>query len=326
MTKFNSIERIKELNNPSRFKFETVNCYLCGSNDCNEYLIGEEDLTGKEGEFLYVKCNQCNLVYQNPRLTLEGIKEFYDSEYIAHRKKKNWGILTPLYEWAMNKHDRDKEKLISKHVNITSNTRLLDVGCAVGTFLLHMNNKYQCKISGVDFKEDLSFPGFEKIDFHEGLFYEQDFKESSTDIITMWHYFEHDYDPNRSLQMAKKVLTNDGKLIIEVPRLDSLTYKLFKNKWPGVQAPQHTALYDKNSFISILEKNGFEIETYLPYGAFPPYFYIFTGCYFKLFGKGLNLNRIIFPYFLFQAILFPVLLFKNKLNLSMQTAVCRKRS
>ena len=51
----------------------------------------------------------------------------------------------------------------------------------------------------------------------------------------------------KSLGVARKVLTQDGKLIIEVPRLDSVTFRLFKNKWPGVQAPQHTALYSKKT-------------------------------------------------------------------------------
>jgi SAM-dependent methyltransferase len=188
-----------------------------------------------------------------------------------------------------------------------------------------MNRKYQCKISGVDFKEDLDYPGFDKIDFHQGVFYDQDFPAESMDLITMWHFFEHDYDPVKSLGVASKVLTEDGKLIIEVPRLDSVTFRLFKNKWTGVQAPQHTALYSKKTLVEMLEKNGFEIEAYLPFGAFPPYFYIFTGTYFKFIGKGLNLDRIIVPYFLGQFLLFPILLFKNYLNLSMQTIVCGKK-
>ncbi|NDE11620.1 MAG: class I SAM-dependent methyltransferase, partial [Chitinophagia bacterium] len=246
-----------------------------------------------------------------------------DSEYIAHRKKKDWGILTPLFDRAMSKHDREKEKLVKKYCDLNANTEILDVGCAVGTFLLHLNKKYQCKISGVDFKEDLSYPDFEKINFYQGLFYEQNIPTNKFDVVTMWHFFEHDYDPNQSLEMAKKVLKPGGKLIIEVPRLDSATFKWFKNKWPGVQAPQHTALYDKKCFLEMLKKHNLIVEEYLPYGAFPAYFYIFTGTYFKTIGKGLNLNKIIFPYFLGQFLLTPLLWFQKKLNLSMQTVVCR---
>ena len=320
---FNPNEEIKKMGNPSRFNFEDVSCYTCGSDDSEKFLIGEDDLTGKEGRFLYVQCKECELVYQKPRLTISDIKEFYDSEYIAHRKKKDWGILTPLYERAMNKHDREKDKLVSKYIRITSQTEVLDVGCAVGTFLLHLHKKYNCNISGVDFKEDLTYPDFDKINFYEGLFYEQPIEENKYDLVSMWHFFEHDYDPNKSLEMAKKVLKPDGKLIIEIPRLDSITFKLFGNKWPGVQAPQHTALYSKKAILKMLDKHGLTVEEYLPYGAFPPYFYIFTGSYFKLFGKGLKLDKIIFPYFLFQLMLSPVLFFQKKLNLSMQTIICK---
>ena len=148
--KFNPLKEIKKLDNPSRFTFENIACYQCGSDESEKFLVGEDDLTGKEGRFLYVKCAECELVYQKPRLPITEIKEFYDSEYIAHRKKKDWGILTPLYEHAMNKHDREKDKLISKYIIVNAETEVLDVGCAVGTFLLHLNKKYNCKIHGVD--------------------------------------------------------------------------------------------------------------------------------------------------------------------------------
>lgn len=315
---------LKKLKNPPDYKFEKVNCYNCGADNYELFLIGEEDLTGKAGEFQYVKCNNCQLVYQNPRIAVDQIKEFYDGEYIAHRKKTNWGILTPLYEWAMNKHDREKEKIVRKYVVLNPESEVMDVGCAVGTFLLHLNKKFHCKISGVDFKEGLSYPGFEKIEFYEGLFYEQKLDDGRFDLVTMWHFLEHDYDPNRTLKTAGRVLKKGGKLIIEVPRLDSFTFRLFGRKWPGVQAPQHTVLYDKKRFIEMIEKNGFKIAKYMPYGAFPPYFYIFSGTYFKVFGKGLNLDRIIFPYFLGQFLLTPILIFQKVLNLSMQTVVCEK--
>jgi len=140
----------------------------------------------------------------------------------------------------------------------------------------------------------------------------------------MWHFLEHCYNPNSTLQMAKKIMKKNGRLIIEVPRLDSFTYKLFRNRWPGVQAPQHTILFNKANFINMIEKNGFKVIEYLPWGAFPAYFYIFTGTYFKLFGKGMNLNNIIFPYFIGQAILSPILLFSKYLNLCMQTIICER--
>ncbi len=320
-----TIDPMTRLNNPPHYRFEAVSCYLCGCDESELLLVGEEDLTGKAGEFRYVTCNGCGLAFQNPRVVPAQIKDFYDSEYIAHRKKTDWGLLTPMYERAMSKHDRDKEKLVGKFIEITQESRVLDVGCAVGTFLLHMKDKYGCQVSGVDFKEDLVFPRFGEIDFHCGFFYEQDRLEKvSCDLITMWHFLEHCYDPMRSLEMARTLLKGDGRLIVEVPRLDSLSYKIFKEKWPGVQAPQHTVMFDKERLISMAEKAGYKVVDYLPYGAFPSYFYLFAGSYFRLFGKGMDLEKIMAPYFLGQMLLKPLLLFENKLNLAMQTIVCEK--
>ena len=316
---------IATLDNPSDYRFERVVCYECGSDQASDFLVGQDDLTGKPGNFQYVKCNNCSLVYHNPRLVLDQIKDFYDEEYIAHRKEKDWGILTPAYNWAMSKLDRDKHKIVKRYVQLNNGTKILDVGCAVGTFLTFLKKKYGCQAAGVDFINLEDSPGMEQIDFRFGLYYEQDFRGQTFDLITMWHFLEHDYDPLRSLKFSRELLTDEGRLIIEVPRLDCLTFKLFKNRWPGVQAPQHTVLLDKSHFQTLVRKANLEIIDYLPYGAFPAYFYIYAGMAFKrLKGKGLDLQKAMLPYFSGQLLLSPILLFAKYLNLSMQTIVCKK--
>lgn len=304
---------------------ETLRCYACDSDRHSHFIDAEEDLTGKPGRFTFVRCDDCGLVYQNPRLDLDAIKFYYDDEYIAHRKKTNWGPLAPLYEWAMSKHDRDKQALVRRFASLGPRSRVLDVGCAVGSFLLRLGREHGCKLTGVDFKDCSHMPGFDAIDFHLGLFYEQDLPDRGFDLITMWHFLEHDYDPLRSLAFAREKLADDGRLIIEVPRLDSVSFRLFGDRWPGLQAPQHTVLYDREHLLRFIERSGLELVEYLPYGAFPAYFYLFCGTAFKLLrGKGLDLDKAIYPYFAGQLLLTPVLLAEKQLNLAMQTVVCRR--
>ncbi len=310
---------------PGSEQFETVACYSCGASHALPLVVGEDDLTGKPGAFTFVVCQDCGLAYQNPRLKLDFIGAYYDDEYIAHRKKTDWGPLTPLYEWAMGKHDRDKLALVERFVNVAPRSRVLDVGCGAGTFLEGLHATRGATVSGVDFKDLTHLPAFAHIDFHLGLFYEQPFTGRRFDLITMWHFLEHDYDPGRTLQHARELLAPDGRLIIEVPRLDSVSWRLFKERWPGLQAPQHTALYSRKTLLDMVAKAGLEVVDYLPYGAFPAYFYLFAGAAFKLLkGRGLNLSRAIYPYFLGQLLLFPLLLFERHLNLAMQTVVCRR--
>jgi hypothetical protein len=100
---------------------------------------------------------------------------------------------------------------------------------------------------------------------------------------------------------------------------------MYRDRWPGLQAPQHTALYSRELFLRCLRQAGLEVVEYLPYGAFPAWFYLFAGAAFKVLrGRGLNPGLAIYPYFLGQILFSPILLFERQLNLAMQTAVCRR--
>ena len=306
--------------------FETVTCYLCGESASTPFLFAEDDLTGKPGRFRFVTCAACGLRYQNPRLRVERVKAYYDDEYIAHRQKSDWGMLTGFFNWVMDRHDRQKDAIVRRYVALGPERRVLDVGCAVGTFLQKMRSRYGAQATGVDFKDLSSHPALQDVDFRCGLFYEQDFGSRRFDLITMWHFLEHDYDPPRTLRTARDLLAADGRLVIEVPRLDSVTFRLFGDRWPGLQAPQHTVLFDRRTLLAMLDRGGLEVVDYLPYGAFPAFFYFFAGAAFKILrGKGLNLSRAIYPYFLGQILFSPVLAFEKYLNFAMQTVVCRRR-
>jgi 2-polyprenyl-3-methyl-5-hydroxy-6-metoxy-1,4-benzoquinol methylase len=312
---------------PDSSWFESVSCYNCGASATHPLVTAQDDLTGKPGDFQFVTCDECGLAYQTPRVDIEHIGLYYDDEYIAHRKETNWGILSRFYERGMDKHDREKEKLVRRYKTLSSGARVLDVGCGSGSFLQRLRKRHGVEPTGVDFKNLTHLPFFDGVTFHEGIFYEQDLENDFYDAITMWHFLEHDYDPIRTLETANRVLKDDGRLVIEVPRLDCKSSRLFGNRWPGLQAPQHTVLYTKEMLLNFVEKAGFTVVDYLPYGAFPAYFYLFAGLAFKVRkGKGINFRRAIYPYFLGQLLLSPVLLFERYLNLAMQTVICEKKN
>jgi SAM-dependent methyltransferase len=307
--------------------FETISCYSCGSKSSREFIVAQDDLTGKPGDFRFVTCDSCGFVYQNPRVSIHHIRSYYDDEYIAHRKKTDWGRLTWFYNRVMDQHDVDKDRIVRRYIQLDWKSEVLDVGCAAGTFLQKMRTLYEARVTGLDFKDLSSSPTLDGVEFHCGLFYEQPLDSGRFDLVTMWHFLEHDYDPERTLRTAKRVLKPGGILVIEVPRLDSMTFRLYRGRWPGLQAPQHTVLFKKRTLLDFVEKSGLEIVDYLPYGAFPPYFYIFAGAAFKLLkGRGLNLSKAIVPYFIGQIFMLPVSMAQRWLNLAMQTVVCRRRA
>lgn len=314
-----------ERRGPTAEQFETPPCPLCDGGTATHFIDAEDDLGGRPGRFRFVRCQDCRLVYQSPRLSFRHIGAYYDDEYIAHRKKTDWGILTPLYDWAMGKHDRDKLALVRRYQPLNADSRVLDIGCGAGTFLARVVKETGSSACGVDFKDLSALPWMASLEFHRGTLHEIDFGDRRFDLITMWHFLEHDYTPLDTLVRARDLLAANGKMIIEVPRLDSMSFRLFRDRWPGLQAPQHTMLFDAETLPALLQKSGLRVREHLAYGAFPSYFYLFCGVAFKLLrGRGLNLSRAIYPYFVGQLLLVPLLLFERHLNLAMQTVVCER--
>jgi len=310
-----------------RGRFEAVPCLACGSRESTFFLAAEDDLTGKPGRFTFATCAGCGLVYQTPRLRLSAIRPYYDDDYIAHQPRQRWGVLAPLFKAAMGSLDRAKLRIVRRHVALDGRSAVLDVGCGSGTFLNHVRQASGAAVAGVDFVDLSARAELRGVEFHHGLFYEQPVGDGRFDLVTMWHFLEHDYEPRRSLDHARRALKPGGVLVVEVPRLDSLSFRLFKSRWPGVQAPQHTALYDRERLVQMVSGAEFEVIDYLPRGAFPPYFYLFCGVAFTLLrGRGLNLGRAIYAYFAGQLLCLPLLPFLPHMNFAMQTVVCRRRA
>jgi SAM-dependent methyltransferase len=304
---------------------EHVRCPACAASAAAFFIAAEDDLTGRPGRFRFVTCGACGLVYQQPRLTLAGVKPFYDGAYIAHQRDERWGLLAPLFKAAMGSLDRAKMRLVRRAIVLDARSRVLDVGCGAGTFLQRLRSETGARVAGVDFVDLSDRPAFREAEFHHGLFYDQAIGRDAYDLITMWHFLEHDYDPLRSLVHARNALTRDGRLLIEVPRLDSLSFRLFGNRWPGLQAPQHTVLFDRTHLEAMVKKAGLESCAYFPYGAFPPYFYLFCGVAFRLGrGRGLDLEKAKYAYFAGHLLTLPIQPLLTRLNFAMQTIVCRR--
>ena len=313
------------MSSPSPAMFEPVACYICGGSKARRFIEAEDDLSGKPGRFTFVRCDRCGLVYQSPRLTLDHIRPYYTDGYIAHQRRNRWGALSPLFNAAMASLDRAKLRIVDRYVRLTPQSAVLDVGCGTGSFLAHAREVRGAAVAGVDFIDLSDRPTLRGAEFHHGLFYDQTVGDDRFDLVTMWHFLEHDYDPLRSLAHARRALAPDGRLVVEVPRLDSLSFRMFRDRWPGLQAPQHTAVYDKATLVALVERAGFAVVDYLPYGAFPPYFYLFCGTAFRVLkGKGLNLDRAIYLYFGGQILCLPVLPVLKRMNFAMQTVVCRR--
>src|SRR5688572_27023086 len=109
--------------------FEAAACCACTSRSSTFFIEAEDDLTGRPGRFRFVRCAECGLVFQSPRLTIEHVKAYYDDQYIAHQERGRWGALAPLVTWAFGAVDRAKLRISRRYVQLDGRSSVLDVGC-----------------------------------------------------------------------------------------------------------------------------------------------------------------------------------------------------
>jgi hypothetical protein len=282
--------RRAHLRAPRAEMFEPVACYACGGAASTPFVNGEDDLTGKPGRFTFVRCRNCRLAYLNPRLKREYVAGYDDAPFAEHRPGPDWGWLAPLYERMLERHEHDKAVVMERLAGRPGGA-VLDVSVRHGLAELPA----------------ASPRGF--------------------DLITLWGGLERDYDPARTLRAARDLLAADGRLLIEVPCLDSVTSRLYHERWPGLQAPRNTVLFTRQSLGAMVDAAGLEVVCHVSYGAFPPYLYVFAGAAFKMLkGHAGNAQRALPAFVLGRVVMFPLIVLGRRFDLATQTVVCRRRS
>jgi 2-polyprenyl-3-methyl-5-hydroxy-6-metoxy-1,4-benzoquinol methylase len=226
-------------------------CNLCGTDNADVLFDGIDRLHGFEGQFTYVKCKQCGLVYMNPQLTVEELKNFYPDDYAPHS--------------INNKQHKSKLPLPNKILQkITDQTKVLDVGCGNGGFLARLKKITNCKIFGLDISENAvkAARKLYNIDIFCGTIFDAPYQNESFDIITAHHYIEHVNDPLSVLKKMYTLLKPNGQLILKTPNIDSFNARIFKDKWYPLDCPRHLFLFSPQTLAKMLKKTGFTITTY----------------------------------------------------------------
>jgi SAM-dependent methyltransferase len=86
-----------------------------------------------------------------------------------------------------------------------------------------------------------------------------DLKDGQFDLVTMWHVLEHLPDPEAYVERIRRLLKDNGKLIIEVPNFASWTRRFSGQYWLGLDLKYHLCFFDYASLSGLLKKHGFKV-------------------------------------------------------------------
>ncbi|OHC01370.1 MAG: hypothetical protein A3H23_06480 [Planctomycetes bacterium RIFCSPLOWO2_12_FULL_40_19] len=248
--------------------------------------------------FKLVKCKSCGLHYINPRPIKQQIGYYYSEDYYAHnplKKKKpkernrfveKWMdfkknvralILINFYNYPY-KQEKDRKslsaykKIILWFFYITYRSRLdiipfsgegkiLDIGCGNGRYLLTLK-KQGWQTYGIEQSPKSSKYARDvlHLEVNTGDLLDSKYQAEFFDVITMWHSLEHLYEPILTLKEAKRILKDDGLLIIAVPNVDSFAAKVFKKYWYQLEIPIHLIAFTPDSITRMLDAAGFKAK------------------------------------------------------------------
>lgn len=220
---------------------EHVSCDCCKSDDYTVlYRKPDAALWINQFEFPVVKCNQCGLVYVNPRPTQEAMARYYPEEYHDGRNT-----------------DVDKLRYIRQlnYIPQLTNQKVLDVGCAKGDFLIFLKGRYP-KISAVGIDYFSSKVNSNEIEFHNELLDEAKLEASSFDLITSWAVFEHLHQPSKYFKEVSRLLKENGEFVFLVTNSDSLYGKFAYRE----DVPRHTYHYSTISLKKYASDNDMSLK------------------------------------------------------------------
>ena len=249
-------------------------CLACNSTNFEAFeqtiAMMHQNLPAK---YNFDRCNDCGLVFLNPRVDETELRQFYTASYLPYRVEEAWGKYASFVKQDQQQIDKARVQRLIKHNNLSMQSRILDIGCGKPTFLANLRNSVQANLIGLDFSDEgwkNERNLYHNIDLRTGEIADLG-NEKPMDIITMWHYLEHDYQPQQHLKQLLNYSHEHTCLIVEVPNFNSYTRNKFGKHWSGYHTPRHTALYSPKNIELMLKNSGWQVDQILTYGTLSPY-------------------------------------------------------
>ena len=214
-------------------------CRICNGSELAPILSG---LQTRLGEVYSLKqCKECAFISTHPLPGPKVLKQYYDQDYWQNPG----GLLDTFYKLRM----RGIIKAIKKRV--PRNGRVLDWGAGDGS-LIRLLEAEGFEGYGID---RYSTQSTNKKLINASI-QDAPFQDEFFDAITCFHVLEHIDEPVLSINRAMQLLKPGGILVLEVPNIESVSFKLFKKKWYPLDIPVHINHFSQTVLQRILNKVG----------------------------------------------------------------------
>ena len=231
-------------------------------NESNTFFLKTKDfsVSGENFELHYNKAK--DMLLTTPFPAVKDLAAYYDSsQYDSHTTQKR-----TVFDWVyyiVRRHTLKRKLRLISHFKIQKKT-LLDYGAGVGSFV-RMARKSGWDSVGVETSKQARSAANQVLP--ESVFNTEWLKNlpsKSQSIITLWHVLEHLPNLNSSIQEFKRLLADDGRLIVAVPNYKSYDAKYYKAFWAAYDVPRHLWHFSPKSIARLFSQFDFELESTHP--------------------------------------------------------------
>ena len=223
-----------------------------------KHFLNVQDHSVSKETFELLYDENLDMLITHPQPSLEKLPSYYESvDYISHTDG-NKSLFEKMYQFVKTIALKNKLKLINTE---SQKGRILDIGAGVGDFLSVCKNdgwetvgiepsekaKNIAKSKGVSFVENLS-----------------ELVNNSFDVITMWHVLEHVPDLENQISELKRLIKDDGTIIIAVPNFKSFDANYYKEYWAAFDMPIHLWHFSKTAIQKLFAVQNLELQSVLP--------------------------------------------------------------
>jgi 2-polyprenyl-3-methyl-5-hydroxy-6-metoxy-1,4-benzoquinol methylase len=238
---------------------EYIPCGLCGGTE-TEFLFSLQVLPQHKGRFNrdiweIVRCQNCGLVYENPRPDEKALHNFYAFEISED--------LNFVESWFINNADLNRgmwRRILKAIGRFSKPGQLLDIGCGAGTFLTEAKNL------GYDVQGQEIAPFFIDYCRHKlGLKIFDDSLEklclppASFDCVTAFDVIEHHPYPSQLVKEMRRLVKPGGIVVLGTHDFGNPFARHYGVKWRHMYAIGHLTYFTRQTLSWLVRRQALEV-------------------------------------------------------------------
>lgn len=236
---------------------EQVMCDVCGAEGASPVFRRPDDMQ-------VVECEQCGLMYVNPRPATGAIESWYCSDYFSGEAAKAGRGYSGYFNEDGRKDlliaARRKVALVSRHFGFQG-ARVLEIGCATGEACSAVAEK-GAQVVGCDISSDairVARRRYPTLQFQTGPIERLPFATASFDAVLAFELIEHVASPSVFIGEVYRVLRPGGLLALTTPNVEC-GRRMGWHQWTGfLTSFEHLYFFNSQSLERMLSRSGIAV-------------------------------------------------------------------